>query len=216
MNKEKKFFYSPWITIWTKPRETIKNLKDNTSEIIILLLSILGSVSIELYFKELTEVEILSGGIKSIILECIRNGIITGIVSIYLSGKIFHILGKHMGAIASFKEIRVTLAWSQVPLIYALILHVIKIAIFKQEIFMASSEIIDGSMLLAVLIRLFIILDIVIGIKQLIIFLKCISEVQGFKEEDGLGKAAKCTLISFAIWICTIGMMISVLSVIFS
>ncbi|WP_242849855.1 hypothetical protein [Clostridium botulinum] len=97
MNKEKKFFYSPWITIWTKPRETIKNLKDNTSEIIILLLSILGSVSIELYFKELTEVEILSGGIKSIILECIRNGIITGIVSIYLVAKIFHILRKKMG-----------------------------------------------------------------------------------------------------------------------
>jgi hypothetical protein len=182
---------NPWLSMWTKPRETIQSIVDRNPEQSVLLLASLSGIS-----QALDKASTKSTGdtypLLAVILLCIASGAISGIISLYLAGFLLKHAGHWLGGKADGDRVRAAIAWSSVPVAWALLLWLPELAIFGKDLFSSTTPRIDAQ---PVLYFSFLAVELIIAIWAIVIFFKSLSQVHRFSVWRSIG----ATLIAVAL-----------------
>lgn len=170
---------NPWIEIWSKPRETIRDIiQHNPSYNIFILSAIYGFpalLSLAQYLllgKVFTLLPIL---ILSAILAPIWGYIFFSFISF-----IIYQVGKWIGGIGKYKEVRAVLAWSNLPMIVNVIAWLVIIGIFGILLFQGLGDKIQLSRWEIFLVLFLLLAQLIALIFSIVLFFRMLSEVQAF------------------------------------
>lgn len=170
---------SPWLTIWIRPRQTIRRIVDSDPEHQVMLLAMLGGI-IQVLNQSSTRNagDILS--LPIILIICAMAGPIVGIILLYLMGALLRWTGSWLGGQASSVEVRAAFAWSSVPSIWSQILWLPKLALFGNDLFTSTMPRISANPFLALILLGFTMVELVVVMWAFVVLLKCLGEVQRF------------------------------------
>jgi len=201
---------NPWFSMWTQPRATIQQIVDTDPERLVLILSAVAGFS-----ETLDRAVMKSLGDRLdwpvIIAIAAVAGPIGGIIGLYLGGALIRWTGTWLNGQAPSKNIRAAMAWSSVPLIWALLLWPPELALFGQELFTTETPLMDASPGLLYAYLAFALVETTIGIWVCVAFLKCLGQVQGFSAWKALGNVLLASLV-IAIPLLVIALGLSVLA----
>ena len=176
---------NPWISMWTKPRATIQQVIDTNPERLVMILAAVSGFS-----TALDRASTKSLGDKLdlpvIFLLAVFLGSISGIIGLYIGSALIRWTGTWIGGKASSQSIRAAIAWSSVPIIWALILWLPKLAIFGKELFTTETPVVDANPSLVFLLLGFVAIEILIGVWVIVVFVKCLGQVQNFSSWKAL------------------------------
>jgi hypothetical protein len=178
--------YNPWIDMWFRPRETVRYLLDYRVKRWIYVLVCLNGIS-----HVLDRASNKSMGddmsLSMILLFSLLIGPIAGIIGWIIFSGVIRLAGKILKLEADGREVRAAVAWSYVPIAWSLILWIPALLIFKDELFLSQTPVIDSSPLLMSLLLLFSLLDFILFIWHAVILSKSVGEVFGCSAWKGLG-----------------------------
>lgn len=194
MTNENRQMLNPWSSIWTQPRATIQQIVDTNPRHSVLVLAALAGIGDVL---NRASVKHLGDHLHwpMILLLAAVIGPIGGILGLYVAGALLRWTGKWLGGNAPIEHVRAAVAWSNVPVIWALTLWVPQIAIFGQELFTAETPRISAHPALIYSLLGFGVIDFTVGIWTLVVFFKCLGQVQGFTAWKAVGNSLLATLI---------------------
>lgn len=131
MNEEKSKPIYPWLTIWVRPRETMRKILDtNPYRLIIwfaLLWGVLGSISLlnQLWTHYTHRPEFRT---LPYILISLFGSILIALLVLYLGGWLYKLTGSWIGGKGTFVEIKCAVGWSFYPFIITSILGLLVFA----------------------------------------------------------------------------------------
>ena len=185
---------NPWVSMWTRPRATIQQIIDTDAAHLVLVLAAIAGVS-----QSLDQASIRSAGdilgLSAIMIAAAIGGSIGGLISLYIGGALIRWTGSWIGGQGSQLNLRAAFAWSNVPVIWGMILWVPELALFGKELFTSEMPVIEASGTLSLLLFLFGVVEITIGIWAFVLFLKCVGQVQGFSAWKALGNLVLAALV---------------------
>lgn len=170
---------TPFITIWTQPRATIRRIVDTDPARHVIALAAVGPGLNALagqWSKALSNNANLSVLWPLWVAGVVALQAALGVVLLYATGAVFRWSGGLLGGVASRVEVRAALAWSQVPAIVAEIILLIVVLMGVPMPVPPPGELphIDPSFYKILLF------EAVFGLWGLVISLKCIGEVHRF------------------------------------
>jgi hypothetical protein len=194
---------SPFLTIWIKPRATIRSILNTHPQRHMYLLAALYGID---YFLE--QASERTYGDNTTLLFIIVGGLflgpLAGLIGLGFGGVIFRLSGRWLGGQATTTEVRAALAWSSVPAIPLLILWIPKLLIFGKELFTTIAPSIESSPFLTLLLLWFIVIEGIIRIWSVFIYLKCLAEAHRFSVWRALGATLfpliMIAAVIFGIW----------------
>jgi hypothetical protein len=114
-------------------------------------------------------------------------GPLRGILRLYIFGWVLKLTASKLDRSASSVEIRAAIAWSNVPLLLALVLWIPQLALFRSEMFTMETPNMDANPWLWNLRFALVLIEGFLFLWSLILFLKCLGEVQGVSAWKALG-----------------------------
>jgi hypothetical protein len=170
---------TPFITIWTQPRATIRRIVDADPTRNVVLLAAVGPGLNALagqWSKALSNNANLSVLWPLWVAGVVALQAALGVVALYLTSAVFRWSGGLLGGVASRVDVRAALAWSQVPAIVAEIILLVVVLMGVPMPVPTPGELphIDPSFYKILLF------EAVFGLWGLVISLKCIGEVHRF------------------------------------
>jgi hypothetical protein len=195
---------SPFLSIWVKPRETIRRIVDTDPTQHVVLLAMLAGIG-----QALDRASSRNTGdslpLVAILAVCIIAGPIGGIISLYLSGALFRWTGSWLGGQASSEEVRAAIAWSSVPTIFILPLWIPELLIFGEELFTSSTPRMEANPLLAIILLGFLLIEIVVGVWAFVVLLQSLGEVHRFSAWKAFGAVILGILVVLVPILCIVG-----------
>ena len=188
---------NPWFSIWMQPRDTIQQIVDEDPKHMVLLLAILPAlIKVFITFK----INMLHGGRPSFLplFVSIVAGLITSIIGLYIYGALTRWTGTWFDGEASAVNIRAAIAWSMVPTIFSLSLLLLGIALFGEITLTGDQTAGRTDNTLPLVQIIFLVLRVATAIWSFVIYLKMLSQVQGFSIWKALGNALVSGLILVA------------------
>lgn len=113
-------YLNPWVSMWMRPRQTVRQMLNTEPTKYVLLLAALGGVSSAM--DEVTEAcigEDLPFRI-GVLAGCAIVGAIFGVVWLYVYGWATGLVGRWLDGVGTATELRTAIAWSQIPSIWLL------------------------------------------------------------------------------------------------
>lgn len=185
---------NPWVSIWTKPRETIQQIVDTNPKYLVLALAAAVGFSQMLDNAVMDNLgDTLEWPI--IFITAAIGGSIVGLIGLYIGGALIRWTGTWIGGTSSQENIRAAMAWSTVPVVCALVLWVPEIALFGQELFTTETPTLDAKPESALVLLLFGLIEITAGIWSIVLSLQCLGQVQGFSAWKALGNLLLAGLV---------------------
>jgi hypothetical protein len=170
---------SPWLTMWIKPRQTIRRIIDSDPQHQVILLAILVGIAQVLGQSSSRNLgDKLS--LPIIFLVCGVAGPIVGIVLIYVVGALMHWIGSRFGGQASPAEVRAAYVWSSVPTIWSQILWIPQFALFGRDLFTSATPRIAAVPFLVFVLLGFLGIQMAIALWAFVLLVICLSEVHRF------------------------------------
>ncbi len=161
---------------------------------LVLVLAMLGGLS-----QALDNASLFSLGDKlspaAVFALCAVFGPVSGIITLYLSGLVLSWTGKWLGGQAGQAEVRSAVAWSNVPIIWAMLLWVPEYLLFGRELFMSDTPALDASLSLSFTLMGFFLVEIILAIWALVIYLKCLGEAHRFSAWKALANSVIAALL---------------------
>jgi hypothetical protein len=192
---------NPWFAIWVMPRPTMRQILDTDPRRLVHVLAAAGGavkwaqLNIPSQLVDMTSFSLILG----LKLGLAFGGAIVGLISLYLFGFLVRLTGGWLGGKGDFTAVRSAVAWSNIPAIWGLLLWLPTIAFLgpKGINFDPGTLIHEpGGAMLVVPVLL---MTIVLGIWQLVVFLKCAGEAHGFSAWRALGATLLSLLIVGAV-----------------
>ena len=176
----------PWLSIWAKPRSTIRWIVDtDPARQVILLATISGIARFLVQAAERDFGDTYS--VSAIFMLALAAGPIGGLISLYIGGALLRWTGSWFDGGATSEEVRAAIAWSSVPSIWALLLWIPELLLFGKDLFTTVTPRIDANPLLRYLMFPFAAVEIVVSIWRFIVLLQCLGEVHRFSAWKALG-----------------------------
>ncbi len=174
-------FDAPWVTIWTEPRRTIREIVDRDPSYGALLIAALAGALSALESRWIEMPAHPAGAWPMFVAVSVGVGAVLGIVAIYVNGFLLKWTGALLGGTASYAEVRAALAWSEIPTIVAVAFGILAVvAGIAGPIGPAGPAIPRRGTGLELL-------QLVLGIWSFVITLKCLGEVHRFSAWRALG-----------------------------
>ena len=130
----------PAVTIWTQPRQTLRELIDQGPTRIVLLLAALhGFVNMIDRVSSRDAGDVMS--FPTMLLMCLIIGPVAGLVSLYLGALLFRWVGRWLGGQGKTRELRTALAWAGLPVIASLPLWGLLALLLGPALFTSTSTI---------------------------------------------------------------------------
>jgi hypothetical protein len=138
----------------------------------------------------------------AILLLAVIVGPLGGVISLYIGGALLRWTGNWIGGRAEARDIRSANAWSSVLAIWAMLLWLPELLFFGKEMFTTETPNVDASISLTILFWAFAAIEVILGVWTLVVFLKCLGEVQGFSAWKALGN---CVLVGLVFLVPILG-----------
>ncbi len=169
---------SPWFSIWTRPRATLRQILDSSPRRHVKTLAMVGGVASGLaaarteIASELPPMAVLGGAVL--------GGALGGLIGVYLMGALIRITGRWIGGRGDWTGVRAAVAWSQVPAIWAILLWLPRMALLGGEVFHPDPAAVQDHPASAVALMLIELTQAVAAIWQFVVSLKCLGEAHSF------------------------------------
>jgi len=197
---------SPWLSIWIKPRETIRRIVDSDPSYRVLLLTALAGIG-----QALDRASTRNTGddlsLPVILVICLVAGPIGSIISLYIGGALLRWIGSWFGGQASSEEVRAAMAWSSVPVILSYVLWIPELVLFGEEMFTSVTPRIEANPALAFLLLGFAVIQLILAVWSLVLLLKCLGEVHEFSAWKALAVILVAGLILFVPIFCIVALL---------
>lgn len=169
---------NPWLSIWVKPRKTIRALVDyDVNHRLVVLCAIYG-------FQYMLQVAqfFSMGSATSLwftLLVAIVLAIPVGYIGFNIGAFFLHLLGKLIKGKGTFKQVRAATYWSSVPMVVTIVIWIVLMVAHGNNLFVAGYERgLTGTALTVNIVAAFI--QCALAVWNIIIFLHALGEVQGF------------------------------------
>ncbi len=194
---------SPFISIWVKPRETIRKIVDTDPTKYVIVLAVLSGI-----IRSLDRVSSQNMGdslsLPVLLGICVVIGPVGGIILMYMLGALYRWSGSWLGGQATSEEVRADIAWSSVPSIFFLPLWIPQLIIFGKELFSSSTPRMDANPFLYILLMGFAVIELIASIWTLVLLIKCLGEVHQFSAWRALGAIILGSLVFIGPILCIV------------
>jgi len=162
---------NPLMTIWTKPRATIRRIVDTDVRYhVVLLVVMAGALSrLETRWSQPPGAS-GSAAWPLLVVGSVIAGAVAGVIGLYINGAMLRWTGSALGGVATSAEVRAALAWAEVPIIVALAIGIVSILTGTGGPMMPFGAYQDASLSVSILHAL-------LGSWSFILLLKCLGEV---------------------------------------
>lgn len=180
----------PLLSIWIRPRETIRRLADSRSELPILLLACLAATGQALgRASRSSATPNLSSG--TIVVLALVIGCLWGPISLWFNSHAVRWTGRWLGGQGNSARIRMALGWAALPGAVSTLLNIPEYLLFGRDILTDGSQRLDAHPVLWIPYVGFGLLELALGIESVVMAAKMVAEVQGFRTAwRGLGNLA--------------------------
>ncbi|HET6629706.1 MAG TPA: Yip1 family protein [Woeseiaceae bacterium] len=185
---------NPWFSIWLQPRATIQHIVDTDPRRLVLVLAASGGI-VEALNRASSKSLGDSLGLPAIFSIGIVVGAISGILSLFVFGALIRWTGRWLGGTASYEQIRAAIAWSLVPYLWTSLTWIPELLLFGEEMFTTEMPRLEANPTLAFVFLGLIIVELIGGVWALVVYLKCLGQVQGFSAWKALGNVFLATLV---------------------
>jgi hypothetical protein len=170
---------SPFLTIWTRPRATMRGIVDTNPAFRVLPIAMAGGVLETIQFES-----VLGAGeqlsISAIVVVGVVLGPPVGWILLYAGAWLVEMSCRLLRGQADSREVRAALAWSSVPLLATIPIWIIRAVLLGRELFtFAKPSLLANPTLAYILIATFI-PELLLQIWWLVITVKALGEVQRF------------------------------------
>jgi Yip1 domain len=175
---------NPWLTVWTRPRGTIRRIVDTDPGRNVALLSIIYGMSQTMnraMQRDLGD----QVSLPVLVLTFLIGGSLGGLLWNVMFGALLRWTGSWIGGVATFGETRAALAWGSVPHLPIVLLMVALMAVFGQDLF--RSEVANLGTEKGILLVVVGLAQVVLGIWSAVLMVKCLAEVHRFSAWKSLG-----------------------------
>jgi hypothetical protein len=202
---------NPWLSIWTQPRATMRQILDTDPRRLVHVLAILGALCRMLSSNVPPIGPLARLPLSAIVAYKLCAGVVGGLIGLYLGSAILTMTGRWLGGRGSFVAVRAAAAWSNVPLIWGGLLWLPLLGYLGIEALNFDPKILfedPGGLIVMLPIGL---LAVILGIWTLVIALKCLGEVHGFSAWQALGAVVIGVLILAIPFAILLGVVIGML-----
>ena len=188
---------SPWLSVWLRPRVTIRHLADTDPRRHVLLLGAMGGIA-----NSLSQAMQTNAGdrtsLTAVVSSSVIGGTLIGIASLFVLALLLRWTGRWLGGQAPALQLRTAMAWALVPTAVALALWAPRLAIFGHELFSVYTPRLASDPALGVQLLAFAVADLVLGAWTLVIAVAGVAAVQGFTVLRALASCALALLLLVA------------------
>jgi hypothetical protein len=186
--------FNPWLSMWTKPKSTIRKIVDyNPNFRLYVLSAIYGLVSLISSSQSLALGEKLNFFL--ILFICLILAPIWGYITFSVSAFFVYFTGKWLKGQANYRQVRASIAWSNVPMIGNLILWIILFIIFKYDILKEFPGAYPITNVQKTLLFTILFAQLVLSIWVIVLYINSLAEVQRFS----IGKSILNIIIAIVI-----------------
>jgi hypothetical protein len=202
---------NPWLSIWTQPRATMRQILDTNPRRLVHVLAILGTM------VRMLTANVPSGGpfgrlsLATIVTMKVCFAIAFGLLGLYLGAAVLTMTGRWIGGHGTFVAVRAAAAWANVPLIWTGLLWLPLLGYLGSEALnLDPTRLIEDPGGLALMIPLGVI-ETVVAVWYIVIALKCLGEAHGFSAWHALGAVLFGLLILLVPFAILVGIAIGML-----
>ncbi len=170
---------SPWIQMWVKPRQTIRQIVSVNPSAKIYWLSLVYGFPMVLYLFQGASLA-QNTPLPIIFLFALIGGLILGFIGISIGSALIYWTGKWVGGKGSYKQVRAAIAWSNVTNTVNCVLWLLMAFVFGKGLFLADFAYTPFVGTERLIVNFIFIAQFIISIWSLVIFFKALGEVQGF------------------------------------
>lgn len=185
---------NPWFSIWLRPRATIQQIIDSDPRRLVLVLAAAGGI-VEALNRASAKSMGDNLGIPAIFLGAIVLGAISGILSLFIFGALIRWTGRWLGGTASHEQVRAAIAWSLVPYLWVSLMWIPELLLFGEEMFTTEMPRMDADPSLAFAFLGLLLVEFIGGVWALVVYMKCLGQVQGFSAWKALGNFLLTVLV---------------------
>jgi hypothetical protein len=176
---------NPWLSIWTMPRATMRQILDtDPRRMVIPLVLISGVVGAIGLLPALPQLGLgdLPGAGALFFAAALVCAPIFGLLCLYLLGWLFAVTGRWLEGTGDGVGMRAAMAWSNVPAIWGGLLLIPRFMMMESQ----PADLLHnpGSLFAETVLGM---LQLTLGVWQIVILLKCIGEAHGFSAWRALG-----------------------------
>lgn len=173
----------PWLNIWIRPKDTIREILDVPSKWPLFLALLYGVI------YQLDHMSSRNWGDTTplffIFLAALVFGPVIGFIGWYVSSGIIYGIARLFGGVGEWKETRIAMAWCAIPFIVKGALWFPFLLFFGREMFTSTNTLITSHLLFALIFVVLSVLEIVFIIWFLVALSNGIGEVHGFSAWKG-------------------------------
>jgi hypothetical protein len=183
----------PWLTIWTKPQKTIRQIVDFDADYYVIPLAAAMGI-----FQALDRAAERGMGdnmsLVAILLLAVLVGGISGVISVYIAGALYRWSGSWFGGQATSQQVRAAVAWASIPDVLLLLIIIPIILIFGRDWFTSSPSYLNSAVGTLSVLALGAI-GLVLVFWRLFIMVACLAEVHRFSARRALAALFTGTLV---------------------
>ena len=178
---------NPWLSIWTQPRATMRQILDTNPRRLVHVLAILGAMCRMLTTNVSTFGPFARLTLPAIVTYKICGAVVGGLLGLYLGSAMLTLTGRWLGGRGNFVAVRASAAWANVPLIWSGLLWLPLLGYLGVEALnLDPKRLIEDPAGLVMMVPVGL-LGIVVGVWYVVIALKCLGEAHGFSAWRALG-----------------------------
>ena len=185
---------SPWSTIWSNPRQTVRNVLATDPNRSMRLLIVGGGIGQACSFAASFGLG-QTASIPDIFAFVLVFGPLAGFLSVLLWSWLLTWTSRWLGGTATRQQLRVAVAWSWAPVVYLLPLWGVRYILFRDELFLLKRPIIESYALLSGLYSFFGIVDFFVSFFSLFILFQAVAEVSSLSIWKSIGAIAAIMLL---------------------
>lgn len=170
---------NPWLSIWVRPRETIRDIIAVNPKYCLTYLCALYGFPMALNFAQSFSLGSIFPA-WAILLAGVIVCSFLGYVALSFFAWLLHVTGRWIGAVGSFQTIRSAVAWSNVPNSVTCLAWLVLLGVFGGQVFCRGFSEMSFVGYQAGVVFLVFLVQSIVSIWGFIILLKALGEVQGF------------------------------------
>jgi hypothetical protein len=185
---------NPFLTIWLRPRATIRGILDSNPGYLVIPLAMAGGV-----IQTLDRAAQRDAGdqmpLAGILILALVLGPISGLIGVYLGGAMLGWAGRKLGGHGASQDVRAALAWSEVPVLATIPLWILQLAVVGHEMFTSNTPVLDSNPGIGMVLLVTGLIELVLAFWFFVTMLKCLGEAHGFSAWKALGSLLFLTLL---------------------
>jgi hypothetical protein len=199
---------NPWASMWTQPRNTVRQLMLEGEDGRVLLLAGLAGVAQVLERaagRNMGDAVPLS----NILLAAILMGVPAGLGGLYFWSWLTARIGRWLGGAADADALRVPIAWGTLPAAAGVAVWVVAILLLGPDLFTAQTPRIEANPLLGFIVASLMLAVVILGIWSAVLLSHSVAQAQGYVSAwRGFGNLVLGGIVLIAVAILVvIGMM---------